>query len=199
MTNAVNYRQASFVLSAVELSQLPKDEGREVAFIGRSNAGKSSTINTLTGIKGLARTSKTPGRTQQINVFSLNEEQRLIDLPGYGYAKVPLATKANWEKTVNTYLQQRQSLAGLVVIMDIRHPMKTLDEQLIAWAASCDLAIHVVLTKSDKLSRGACANQFQQVQQQLKAFNPHYSAQIFSSLDTIGVDELADALSAWLQ
>lgn len=199
MSDRVNFRQASFVLSAVKLEQLPKDEGREVAFIGRSNAGKSSTINTLTGIKGLARTSKTPGRTQQINVFSLNDQQRLMDLPGYGYAKVPLATKANWEQTVNTYLQKRQSLSGLVVIMDIRHPMKALDEQLIAWATSCDLAIHVVLTKSDKLSRGACANQYQQVQQQLAAYHPQYTAQVFSSLDTIGVDELANKLSTWLQ
>lgn len=196
----VNFRAASFMLSAVDLKQLPNDVGHEVAFIGASNAGKSSTINTLTGIKGLARTSKTPGRTQQINFFSLGDEatQRLVDLPGYGYAKVPLATKENWEKIVNAYLQERQSLSGLVVIMDIRHPLKTLDEQLIAWARTCELPVHAVLTKADKLSKGARMNQCLKVRKALADHPLPYSVQIFSSLEPLGVEELTAQLEGWL-
>ena len=136
------------------LAQCPNDDGCEIAFAGRSNAGKSSAINTLTRNKGLARTSKTPGRTQLINFFQLDEGKRLVDLPGYGYAKVPIAMKRKWDKHLAEYLQLRQSLAGLILLMDIRHPLQEFDLQMLNWAAQAGLPVHILLTKSDKLKRG---------------------------------------------
>src|SRR3990167_9096610 len=133
------YQQAKYLTSAPELDQLPPDKGSEVAFIGRSNAGKSSALNIITGIKGLARISKMPGRTQMINFFALNERLRLVDLPGYGYAKVPRMIKERWEQTVDSYLKERRCLKGLVVIMDVRYPLKELDEDIITWAVKCRL------------------------------------------------------------
>lgn len=199
--HTIPLRQAAFMLSVAELSQLPKDHGTEIAFIGCSNAGKSSTINTLTGIKGLARTSKTPGRTQQINYFALGEPAtlRLVDLPGYGYAKVPRETQAHWENTVNQYLQERESLAGLVLIMDIRHPLKVLDQQLIDWARMSEIPVHVVLTKADKLSNGAAKNQCFKIQKALADHPQPISVQLFSSLRNVGVTELTLQLETWLQ
>lgn len=151
------YRTASYVISAHHLKQLPADSGYEVAFAGRSNAGKSSAINTLTEQKSLARTSKTPGRTQQIVIFDLDEERRIADLPGYGYAKVPQKLKAHWQQVMQRYFEQRKCLRGVVLVMDIRHPMKPFDEQMLAWCSASGVPCHVLLTKADKLKRGQAA------------------------------------------
>jgi GTP-binding protein len=196
--SSVDFQQATFLISVAHLKQLPVDHGKEVAFIGCSNAGKSSTINTLTGIKGLAKTSKTPGRTQQLNYFELSSSQRLVDLPGYGFAKVPQATKARWEQLVNRYLEQRRSLQGLVIIMDIRHPMKPDDEHLLHWSSQCDLPVHVLLNKADKLGYGAQKNQSLAVQKALAAISPDFSCQLFSSHLPLGVSELRQHLARWL-
>ena len=157
------YRSAHYTVSATQLSQLPPDSGFEVAFAGRSNAGKSSAINTITGIKALARISKTPGRTQMINFFHLDDERAMVDLPGYGYAKVPEKMKLKWQATLSKYLETRQSLRGLMLMMDIRHPLKNFDLQMLDWAKQAELPIHILLTKSDKLGRGAGGNTLQQV------------------------------------
>ena len=142
-------------MGAHALQQLPADHGIEVAVVGASNAGKSSVINAITGNASLARVSKSPGRTRQLNVFALDAERRLVDLPGYGYAKVPAAMKAHWQTTINRYLQTRRALSGLLLVMDIRHPMKPGDRQIIAWSQSAHLPIHILLNKADKCSRSA--------------------------------------------
>ena len=151
---SVNFKRAKFLLSAPTLRQCPEDSGCEVAFAGRSNAGKSSAINTLTDNKNMARTSKTPGRTQLINYFEVGQDKRLVDLPGYGYAKVPKAVKAKWDHHLAEYLQLRQSLVGLILLMDIRHPLQDYDQQMLNWAAQAGLPVHILLTKADKLKRG---------------------------------------------
>jgi GTP-binding protein len=161
------YRQTTFLLSAAELKQLPADKGNEIALIGRSNAGKSSAINTITGIKNLARSSKTPGRTQTINLFNIDDNNRLVDLPGYGYTKAPLTVSKRWIATVNEYLKTRKCLRTLILVMDIRHPLQEPDVRLIEWSTTCELKVHVLLTKSDKLKRGAALNTLQNVQKQL--------------------------------
>ena len=153
-STTIHLSKATFTISAPDISKLPEDSGIEVAFAGRSNAGKSSALNTLTNQRGLARTSKTPGRTQLINVFEIGDNKRLIDLPGYGFAKVPLEMKKKWQKALGEYLEKRQSLIGLVVLMDIRHPLKDLDMDLIEWAVDGDLPVLALLTKCDKLSQG---------------------------------------------
>lgn len=186
------------MLSANKLAQLPPDSGHEVAFAGRSNAGKSSALNTLTRIRGLARTSKTPGRTQMINLFQLDEEHRLIDLPGYGYAKVPLAIKKHWEQVLEQYLLTRQSLSGLVLIMDIRHPLKPFDVQMVHWCAKVGMPLHVLLTKSDKLKRGAAQSALLKVKKELSVLMPEASVQLYSSLKGVGVEELSQQLDHWL-
>ena len=154
----MNFNTVEFLISAQTLKQCPDDRGFEVAFAGRSNAGKSSAINTLTRNKGLARTSKTPGRTQLINHFEIEPEKRLVDLPGYGYAKVPKAIKAKWDRNLAEYLQNRNSLSGLVLLMDIRHPLQDYDRQMLNWAAQAGLPVHILLTKADKLKRGPAMN-----------------------------------------
>lgn len=193
------YRQAQFFTSAAKLSQLPTDSGLEVAFAGRSNAGKSSAINVLTENAQLARTSKTPGRTQLINIFQLDEQRRLVDLPGYGYAKVSKQVKQQWDLLLDDYLRQRQSLRGLILLMDCRHPLKAFDVQLIHWCAETDLSLHILLTKSDKLSRGAAANALQKVQTSLKSNAPGASVQLFSALNKSGMDKLILRLDKWLE
>lgn len=193
----INYGDAKFLLSAPTLTELPGDVGIEIGFIGRSNAGKSSAMNTITGIKGLARTSKTPGRTQMINLFTLDDDKRLVDLPGYGYAKVPLAIKQRWQKTLTTYLEQRQSLKGLVMVMDVRHPLKESDQQLIVWATQSAVPVHILLTKSDKLNRGAAINTLLQVQKALEQFSDNVSVQLFSSHDKTGLEEAIELLDSW--
>lgn len=155
MSSKINYNQATYLTSATTLEELPVDQGTEIAFIGRSNAGKSSAINVITNIKGLARTSRTPGRTQMINYFALGDQRHLVDLPGFGYAKAPLAVQQRWEKTTADYFEHRNSLVGLVLLMDSRHPLKNIDQQLIAWCIDFRVPLHILLTKADKLTPNA--------------------------------------------
>ena len=192
------YHNAEFLLSVARLSQLPVDTGYEVAFAGRSNAGKSSAINVLTNNPQLARTSKTPGRTQLINFFALDSMHRLVDLPGYGYAKVSRQTKQQWDALLDDYLRSRQSLVGLILLMDCRHPMKEFDNQLIHWCASADLRLHILLTKSDKLKRGAANDALRSVKSQLSSIMPTASVQLFSALKKTGTDNLISVLDDWL-
>jgi len=193
-------RQTSFLTSAPKLALCPPDEGFEIAFAGRSNAGKSSAINAITAQRQLARASKTPGRTQMINFFSMNNaEQRLVDLPGYGYAAVPEAMKLVWQKELEKYLIERQSLTGLILLMDIRHPLKHFDEMMLQWAKSRNLYVHVLLTKADKLNRGPASNTLQDVKKQLKASGLDFSIQLFSALQKQGLDELASVIATRLQ
>ncbi len=193
-----DYRSASFLTSASKLSQCPEDSGWEVAFAGRSNAGKSSAINSLTANTKLARTSRTPGRTQLINFFSLTEQQRLVDLPGYGFAKVPLAIKREWTRQLENYLQKRQSLRGLVLLMDVRHPLQVFDQQMLAWAIAAGMPVHVLLTKADKLKNGPARNTLLQVQKELRQYGDLVSVQLFSALKHSGHKELIAVLNAWL-
>lgn len=192
-----NYQQTSFLTSAPDITALPPDTGIEVAFAGRSNAGKSSALNTLTRQNGLARTSKTPGRTQLINTFRLADEKRLIDLPGYGFAKVPLAVKEKWQKSLGEYLMKRQSLKGLVVLMDIRHPLKDLDQQLIHWAVESQLSVLLLLTKADKLSPGPRKKTLLEVREASLAFMGDITVHTFSSLSKQGLTELEQVLDEW--
>lgn len=200
----IKYQSAEFNTSASKFSQCPDDSGAEVAFAGRSNAGKSSAINRLTENHKLARTSKTPGRTQLINFFDLNvPECRLVDLPGYGYAKVPVAMKQQWQRHLDEYLQKRKCLKGLVLVMDIRHPMKEFDEQMSSWCQSAGMPLHVLLTKADKLKRGPAQATLLQVQKFLRELMgdqaaTHASVQTFSALKGTGVDELRKRLDSWL-
>jgi len=200
-STAINYQSAEFLTSAPSIKQCPADEGCEVAFAGRSNAGKSSAINTLTRNRGMARTSKTPGRTQLINFFQLSGGQRLVDLPGYGYAKVPRAMKAEWDRHLAEYLQERKSLAGLILLMDIRHPLQDYDRQMLNWAAQAGLPVHILLTKSDKLKRGPAESSRLKVEKLLRDMDPGctlLSAQTFSSLKKQGIQQLESQLNHWL-
>lgn len=193
-------RQTTFALSAPTLALCPPDTGLEVAFAGRSNAGKSSAINTITHQKQLARSSKTPGRTQMINFFNVGaDSSRIVDLPGYGYAQVPEQMKIKWQKELENYLVNRQSLTGLILLTDIRHPLKYFDEQMLHWAKDGELPVHVLLTKADKLKRGAQKTALLQTKKQLQALELPFSIQLFSSLNKEGIDELADVLGNWLQ
>jgi GTP-binding protein len=191
------YRQATFLTSAARLSQTPPDRGFEVAFAGRSNAGKSSAINTLCDQKTLARTSKTPGRTQLLNFFILDEQRRIVDLPGYGYAKVAEGIKREWQGLLSNYLEQRECLRGLMLLMDIRHPLKEYDLQMLQWADHIGLPVHVVLTKADKLKKGPAASTRLKVQDELVKLNPQFSVQTFSSLKKSGIEEAHAKLDQW--
>lgn len=194
------YSQATFLKSAARVNQLPEDTGFEAAFAGRSNAGKSSALNTLCGVRQLARTSKTPGRTQLINVFTLPEpSKRLIDLPGYGYAKVSQKIKEEWQKHLAHYLEARQSLKGLILLMDVRHPLKELDQMMASWAVERGLPVRILLTKADKLSRGAVKNTVLEVKQAYTNYSDLVSVQAFSSLKKQGVEELIEVLNEWLK
>lgn len=196
----INFHQTRFQKSAARLDQCPKDVGGEVAFAGRSNAGKSSALNALTQQTKLARTSKTPGRTQLINFFSLNEDEslRIVDLPGYGYAKVAKSTKQEWDQHLEEYLQKRQSLKGLVLLMDIRHPMKEFDVDLLNWAIESELPCHILLTKADKLKRGAVQNTVLKLKRDLAAHMNLVTVQPFSALKKHGLDVLSRQISEWL-
>jgi len=200
MSTPLSFTQAAFLQSAPTLRECPEDTGAEVAFAGRSNAGKSSAINTLTRQGKLARTSKTPGRTQLINLFSLTEDKRLVDLPGYGFAKVPKAMKARWDKNLAEYLQGRQSLKGLILLMDIRHPLRDYDWQMIAWSADCGMPVHVLLTKADKLKKGPAKSTLLQVRKVLQeeGLDEIASVQMFSALKRSGIEELEGVLRSWL-
>jgi GTP-binding protein len=193
------YSKAVFLKSAARVDQLPPDVGYEVAFAGRSNAGKSSALNCLTSIKNLARTSKTPGRTQLINLFSLDDERRLVDLPGYGYAKVPLQVKLEWQKHLAHYLEVRESLKGLILLMDVRHPLKDLDQMMVDWSLNRELPVHILLTKSDKLSRSEVKNTVLKVRRHYELANHLVSVQSFSSLKKEGLDELIALLNNWFE
>jgi len=187
---AVNpFRTAHFALSAAEARQLPSDEGAEVAFAGRSNAGKSSALNAICDQAGLARTSKTPGRTQLLNVFALDEARRLIDLPGYGYAKVPEAMRDKWRLVIDTYLRERESLRGVVLIIDVRHPLKEFDRQMLDYCRDIELACHVLLSKADKLGRGEAARTLAAVRKECVANKWPATAQLFSAMAKTGLDE----------
>ena len=198
MTEIV-FTKAYFTKSAPSIRECPPETGYEVAFAGRSNAGKSSAINALTNQK-LARTSKTPGRTQLINFFNLSDNQRLVDLPGYGYAKVSRDQKEKWQRDLSEYLQKRQCLQGLVLLMDIRHPLQEFDTTMLNWAIKGNMPIHILLTKADKLSRMQANNSLFAVQKQLKQakLDQLVSIQCFSALKYTGLDELKAKLQSWL-
>ncbi|MAK91737.1 MULTISPECIES: ribosome biogenesis GTP-binding protein YihA/YsxC [Thalassolituus] len=193
------YTNAEFEKSAAKLSQCPTDIIREVAFAGRSNAGKSSALNTLTANKKLARTSKTPGRTQLINFFRLGESKlALVDLPGYGYAKVPVDKKNEWQKELETYLNRRQALCGLVLLMDIRHPLKDFDNAMLDWAAEAGMPVHILLTKSDKLKRGPAKTTLLKVKKAVADLGDLVTVQTFSSHNREGLGDLQSKLTQWL-
>lgn len=201
-----NFNSAVFLKSASVLLQCPADEGAEVAFCGRSNAGKSSAINALTGQRKLARTSKTPGRTQLINFFTLSNgttdseegvhKRRLVDLPGYGYAKVPIAVKSHWHDHLDDYLRNRQCLRGLILLMDIRHPLKEFDEMLIQWSQEANVPLHILLTKADKLKRGVQNSALFKTRDQLPE---GVTIQLFSSSNGLGLEEFKRLLSTWFE
>jgi GTP-binding protein len=190
------YQQAKFMNSSPSLKDTPPDVGKEIAFAGRSNAGKSSAINTLARQNSLARTSKTPGRTQMLNFFEINEHRRFVDLPGYGYAKVPLDVKNKWHQLMEIYLTQRKSLCAIILVMDVRHPLTDFDWQMVEWCQHTGLPLHILLTKADKLTYGAAKNTLLQVQRELKDVNIPITAQLFSALKKTGVDEVHQALDA---
>jgi GTP-binding protein len=191
-------QQASFMISAAKVDQCPADEGLEVAFAGRSNAGKSSALNTLTHAN-LARTSKTPGRTQLLNFFRLDDERRLVDLPGYGYAKVPIPLKQHWQRHLEAYLGSRESLAGVFLMMDIRHPLTEFDRMMLDWASASQMPLHILLTKSDKLAFGAAKNALLAIQRDIrKGWGADVSVQLFSAPKRQGVEEAQLVLANWL-
>lgn len=194
-SNPLNFRAVRFLTSAPGLAQCPADSGAEVAFAGRSNAGKSSAINALTGHSRLARTSKTPGRTQLLNFFALDEQRRLVDLPGYGFAKVPIAVKEAWQRHMEEYLSGRLSLKGLVLLMDIRHPLQPFDELMLSWAQRAEMPVHLLLTKADKLKFGAARTALLDVQRRTGG---QVSVQLFSSVTGTGLPELQQRLNEWL-
>ncbi|TLU65677.1 YihA family ribosome biogenesis GTP-binding protein [Thalassotalea litorea] len=193
----IHLHKAKFTLSAPDIRRLPEDSGIEVAFAGRSNAGKSSALNTLTNQKSLARTSKTPGRTQLINVFDIGDNRRLIDLPGYGFAKVPLEMKKKWQKALAEYLEKRLSLKGLVVLMDIRHPLKDLDSDLIEWANDSGLPVLALLTKADKLKSGKRSAEVLQIRKACEQLHDNIKVQAFSSLNRLGLDTANQVICDW--
>ena len=196
MSQSGLFRDIAFFTSAADESGLPASQ-IEVAFAGRSNAGKSSAINALAQRHRLAFVSKTPGRTQQINFFSLGAERFLVDLPGYGYAKVPRGMRNEWEHLITGYLQLRPQLRGLVVVMDIRHPMKDLDRQLLGWFASSGKPAHILLTKADKLGRQAAVVQLRSTTKILLSDFPGVSVQLFSAQNRTGIDEAEAVLNRW--
>jgi GTP-binding protein len=191
-------QQSTFLISAAKVDQCPPDVGREVAFAGRSNAGKSSALNTLTHA-GLARTSKTPGRTQLLNFFTLDDQHRLVDLPGYGYAKVPIPLKLHWQRHLEAYLGSRNSLAGLILMMDIRKPLTDFDQLMLDWAVASQMPMHILLTKADKLTFGAAKNTLLKVQQEIRqGWGEGISIQLFSAPKRVGIDDAYAVLTQWL-
>lgn len=194
MKPANPFRQAEYVLAAHHLSQLPPDEGVEIAIAGRSNAGKSSAINVLCDQKSLARTSKTPGRTQQIVIFRLDDQRRIADLPGYGYAQVPLELKAHWQDVLQRYFETRRCLRGVILVMDIRHPMKPYDQMMMNWCSAAGLPCHVLMTKADKLKRGPAQAALLKLR---KSLPPNASAQVFSSKSKEGLEGWIELMTGW--
>lgn len=193
------YHRATFLSSAPRLRDAPPDQGLEIAFAGRSNAGKSSAINTLVQQNALARVSKTPGRTQLLNFFEIDATRKLVDLPGYGYAKVPEAIKKDWQTMMETYITQRNALCGIVVVMDIRHPLTEFDWQMIEWCQHGKLPLHLLLTKADKLNFGAAKNTLLSVQRELSSLAVPVTLQLFSALKKVGIDDIHQRLDTWFQ
>lgn len=191
------FSKTVYFTSATKLAELPSDQGSEVAFIGRSNAGKSSAINAITHVHGLARTSRTPGRTQMINFFQVDEDHRLVDLPGYGFAKTTLANRAKWDQMISDYFEKRESLVGLVLLMDSRHPLKPQDQELIEWCMTFEVPVHVLLSKADKLSKNDARKTLFSVEKSL-AECEHVSVQLFSALKKEGIEEVRKKLGGWL-
>jgi GTP-binding protein len=196
--HAPKLQTASFMLSVGELGQLPPDRGVEVAFAGRSNAGKSSAINAICARRKLAFVSRTPGRTQVMNFFDLGSGRCLVDLPGYGYAKVPSALQARWEALLGVYLRTRRALRGLILVMDARHPLTALDRRMLDWFALTGRPVHVLMTKADKLSHQAARRQRIETEEALAQLYPACSLQLFSSATSVGVEQAREALSRLL-
>ena len=192
------FNEASFYISVNRLKDLPMHNGAEIAFAGRSNAGKSSVINTLTRQNKLAFVSKTPGRTQHINFFQLRSDLFLVDLPGYGYAKVPAEIRNHWKSLLSEYLQTREILLGLVLIMDVRHPLKDLDLQMLNWFSITRKSIHIMLTKADKLSRHQANSTLNEVKDFLALNYPTVSVQLFSSTKAVGLEEANRIIKGWV-
>jgi GTP-binding protein len=193
------YQCTSFQLGTPDSRQVPPDIGMEVAFAGRSNSGKSSALNVIANQRALARTGKTPGRTQHLNFFRVDDHRRLVDLPGYGYARVPKEVKARWQRAIEKYLETRQSLRGVILLMDIRHPLKDFDQQVLAWCHSADLSIHILLTKADKLKRGPAKAALLKVRREIADLHPTATVQLFSALTPAGVDGARVILDHWLE
>ena len=191
------YRKAEFLLSVNKWADLPADSITEVAFAGRSNAGKSSAINAITDIKTLCRTSKTPGRTQMINYFTVSAGKHLVDLPGYGYAKVPVKVKQHWQNLLERYLVERPMLRGVVMIMDVRRPLTEYDVLMLQWCQRAEMPTHILLTKADKFKRGAAQNILLKVRRILKEDFPGTTVQLFSALKKTGLDEARTHLDEW--
>ncbi|MCF7983355.1 MAG: ribosome biogenesis GTP-binding protein YihA/YsxC [Thiohalocapsa sp.] len=193
-----HFQRAAFLTAATDLRGTPPDAGYEVAFAGRSNAGKSSAINAICHQNRLARTSKTPGRTQQLIFFRLDDDRRLVDLPGYGFARVSLAVKAGWQALMGRYLQQRECLKGLVVVMDIRHPLTDFDRQMLDWGVAAELPMLLLLTKADKIGRGAADKTLGEVRRAVAGLAAPIDVMGFSSTQRTGVEAAQAHLSAWL-
>ncbi len=196
---AGHYQKAYFLLSVADVEQLPPDMGIEVAMVGRSNAGKSSVLNRVTQNKSLARVSKTPGRTQMVNIFVIDDNRRIADLPGYGYAKVPLAAKLKWQKTVDAYISDRECLKGLVLVMDIRHPFKELDNTLLEYCDHRGLPVHILFNKSDKLTKNEIAKVLREAKVELESYRNTITFQLFSALKGVGLKELHSMLDKWYE
>jgi GTP-binding protein len=194
----LDFNRARFLTSAPHSAAAPPDTGAEIAFAGRSNAGKSSALNAIVRQRALARASKTPGRTRQINFFRLDDKLRLVDLPGYGYARVPERVKIEWQRHLAEYLRTRASLRGLVLLMDCRHPLTEYDQQMLLWCAAAELPVHVLLTKSDKLKRGPATASLLAVRHRLGELHDRATAQLFSALRKQGVDQAREVISRWL-
>lgn len=193
----INYNKIEFITSAAYYKNLPEDRGYEVAFAGRSNAGKSSTLNTLTKRKNMAKTSSKPGKTQHINLFRLDKSRILVDLPGYGFSKVNKKEKHRWQEELTIYLAERQCLKGIVLVMDIRHPLTELDRSMIEFAESSNRDLHIILNKSDKLKKGKIAATVLKVKKELKNYSISISVQTFSSMNGDGLKELRQKLDKW--
>lgn len=194
--NIEYFQKATFLTSASTVIECPPDNAREVAFVGRSNAGKSSAINTITHAK-LAKTSKTPGRTQLINFFSLTDHQRLVDLPGYGYAKVAMSVKKHWQLHLSNYLEQRTNLVAIILVMDIRHPLTEFDRNILYFCQKTRLDVHILLTKADKLSFGQAKNSLLKIEKELSKHN-NFSIQLFSAQTRQGLDEAREKIAQYL-
>ncbi|HHT00737.1 MAG TPA: YihA family ribosome biogenesis GTP-binding protein, partial [Thiomicrospira sp.] len=193
------YQKATYLKSVPTLALCPEDMGYEVCFAGRSNAGKSSALNVITSQRGLARISKTPGRTQLINFFECDEERRLVDLPGYGFAKVNIKIKKAWEAGLSEYIEKRDCLKGLILLMDCRMPPTEIDLTMLDWTLDIGLPVHILLTKSDKLKKGPAQAQLLTLQKMLKEDYPHATAQLFSSLKKTGLNKVWNKLDEWME